>query len=147
MRAVVDTQELVRMVTTRGGSGLYQAWRAGDFLLVMSEMQFAELSEVLSRPQLARYVRAGDAEALYVALREASYWVSPSDGPGLCRDPNDEYLLAQAIAGQADFLVSSDKDLYDDAILVRVMKEQYRVRVVMPEKFLAILANQSRRIY
>ncbi|HIP97740.1 MAG TPA: putative toxin-antitoxin system toxin component, PIN family, partial [Anaerolineae bacterium] len=113
------------MITTRGGSGLYQAWRAGDFLLVMSEMQLVEPSEVLNRPRLARYVQAADAEALYIALREASYWVSPGNGPGLCRDPNDECLLAQAIAGRADFLVSSDKDLYDDTTLVKAMKEQY----------------------
>jgi len=135
------------MITTHGGSGLYQAWRAGDFSLVMSEIQFTELSEVLKRPQLARYIQVADVEALYVALREASDWVLPGEGPGLCRDSNDEYLLAQAIVGRADFLVSSDKDLYDDTTLVRAMEEQYRVRVVMPKEFLAILADQSLRSY
>lgn len=32
-------------------------------------------------------------------------------GPGVCRDPDDDHLLASAEAGRADYLVTGDEDL------------------------------------
>jgi len=48
------------------------------------------------------------------------------------RDPNDDVILASAIAAQADYLVSRDKDLlsrraYDD------------ISIISPEEFLNVL--------
>jgi predicted nucleic acid-binding protein len=42
-----------------------------------------------------------------------------------------------AASGQASYLVTVDKDLYDDPILVSRVWERYRVRVVTTADFVA----------
>ena len=59
----------------------------------------------------------------------------------LCRDEDDDYLLAMAASGQAGYLVTVDKDLYDDPNLVSTMWERYGVRVVTAADFVAELAG------
>ena len=46
-----------------------------------------------------------------------------------------------AASGQASYLVTVDKDLYDDPTLVSAMWERYRVRVVTAADFVAELAG------
>jgi uncharacterized protein len=54
----------------------------------------------------------------------------------VCRDPKDDYLLAYALLGQADYLVSYDKDLTD-------LKEHQGVVIVHPAEFIHILRQQA----
>ena len=49
--------------------------------------------------------------ALVAALSELADL--PDDIPRLVRDPNDDYLIACALAGHADFIISGDKDLLE----------------------------------
>ena len=35
-----------------------------------------------------------------------------------CRDPKDDMIIATAIAARADFIVTTDRDLLDDANLI-----------------------------
>ena len=49
-------------------------------------------------------------------------------------DPDDNYLLALAEAGQADFLVTGDKSL-------RNLKRHKSTRIVTPATFVDVLAN------
>lgn len=67
--------------------------------------------------------------------------VAPTVRLALCRDEDDDYLLAMAVSGQAGYLVTVDKDLYDDPTLVSTMWKRYRVRVVTVADFVAELAG------
>jgi len=49
--------------------------------------------------------------------------------PPASRDPKDDYLLAYALAGRADYLVTGDEDLFE-------MKEYKGVRIVSPGQML-----------
>ena len=52
--------------------------------------------------------------------------------PAVTRDPDDDYLLAQAEAGAMDYLVSGDKDLH-------ALKDgPFPFEIVSPAEFLAI---------
>jgi predicted nucleic acid-binding protein len=48
------------------------------------------------------------------------------------RDPNDDAILATAIAARADYLVSRDKDLLS-------LGEYDGIKIVSPEAFLQVL--------
>jgi len=150
VRVVVDTGVLLQVVTGAGpgASPIYRAWRAGRFALLTSETQLEELAEVMERPEVRRRMRfARDLPAgadhsgrwLLDLLRQAATIVAPVIGVALCRDKDDNYLLAMAVAGQADYLVTVDKDLYDDPDLVSTMWERYRVRVVTAAEFVSVL--------
>ena len=81
----------------------------------------------------------GDHSGIWLLdlLRQTAILVTPTECVALCRDEDDDYLLAMATSGQASYLVTVDKDLYDDPILVSRMWERYRVRVVTAADFVA----------
>ena len=54
--------------------------------------------------------------------------------PALTRDPKDDYLIAYALVGGADFLVTGDADLL-------VLKQIDSLKIVTAREFLARLGN------
>ena len=55
---------------------------------------------------------------------------------GIVRDPNDDMIVACAVAAKADFVVSRDKDLL-------TIGSYEAIDVVTPESFLHILRNKK----
>ncbi len=47
---------------------------------------------------------------------------------GVCRDPDDDRILACAVAAKADYLVSGDSDLLD-------LQEFLGIKIVSPKTF------------
>lgn len=86
----------------------------GDVTLVLPEDLVAELERTLtSKPYLRDRIAPEHSVAFIVQLRTLSVVVSRLDTPvpAIVRDPADNYLLAAAVAGDADYLVTGDKDL------------------------------------
>ena len=112
----------------------------GQVLLVLSEAICEELSDVLGRPKTWRYVDEERGEAFLRLLRQRAEFVTPSPDTPPCRDPDDVAILGTALAGQVPYLVSSDKDLYDDAALLKDLNER-GVKVVSVSQVIAQLKN------
>lgn len=51
---------------------------------------------------------------------------------GICRDPKDDIFIACAVEGEADYIVTGDKDLLD-------MDEYQGIKIIRPEEFVAVL--------
>ena len=47
---------------------------------------------------------------------DTNTFVTPASDTPPCRDPDDVAIMGTALAGQVPYLVTSDKDLYDDAV-------------------------------
>ncbi|MCW5619571.1 MAG: putative toxin-antitoxin system toxin component, PIN family [Burkholderiales bacterium] len=91
------------------------AARGGTIVLFTSPALIAELEEVLGREQFARRIaQAGSSVAGmtgdYLAL---AHLVRPTARPLVARDPDDDHVLACALAAHADLIVSGDRDLLD----------------------------------
>ena len=67
----------------------------------------------LAKPRLAKRITPEQAGDLASALRDIAELLPPltESIPAICRDPKDDYLLAHALIGSADYLISRDKDL------------------------------------
>ncbi|HVF75166.1 MAG TPA: putative toxin-antitoxin system toxin component, PIN family [Acidimicrobiales bacterium] len=111
-RVVLDPGVIVSgLLNPDGPPGhLLDAWVDGEFNLVVSPHLLEELSDVLLRPKLASRLDNTVVSDMLRLLREAA--VMESDGPPaqVCRDPDDDYLVALALA-TGSLLVSGDKDL------------------------------------
>ena len=96
-------------------SALRHAWHAGAFELLLSDEHNPELTEVLSRPRLIlRYNVAPENLAEIFTGLDAATRVEPSPTlPLPVRDPKVEKILAAALGGEADYLVSGDQDLLE----------------------------------
>lgn len=67
------------------------------------------LSEVLARRQLQPFLDASEAEALISELSTAAVLVDPDNPIDLSADPEDNVVLATAVSGHADLIVSGDR--------------------------------------
>ena len=79
--------------------------------VLISDALVAELAEVLARPKLARYVQRQDAEAFVHALGGVAERVALTAHVEACRDPRDDHILALAVSGSANLIVTGDRDL------------------------------------
>jgi putative PIN family toxin of toxin-antitoxin system len=75
---------------------------------------FAELADVLGRPKFQTILaRTGTrAEAVLAELSQLAEIIDPPPLPApVSRDPDDDAVLALAVAGQVDLVISGDADL------------------------------------
>jgi putative PIN family toxin of toxin-antitoxin system len=111
LRVVADPGILASAVIASAGppAQIVDRWRSGEFDLVVSPKLLAELEEVLLRPKFHAVVEEGDARAYVDAL--AAEAVLVADPERVTADPDDDYLVALAVAAGADALVSGDVHL------------------------------------
>jgi len=85
-----------------------------DIDILLSEATFAELVSRLDRPKFDRY-REPQAWNLFLSeLVELALWHEDAGtADGISRDADDDKFLALAVTGQANAIISGDKDLLD----------------------------------
>lgn len=116
MRLVLDTNVVLSALIWRGTPyRLLTAIRreAEAMQLFSSEALLIELADVLNRPHLARPLAAiGRSPADVLAdYAQAVEVVTPNHVPSVARDPDDDQVLACALAAKADVIISGDDDL------------------------------------
>jgi uncharacterized protein len=138
-RIVADTNLFVSgAISPRGRPRqLLTAWTDGRFVLLLSTEHRAELMEVFARPRLQARFRMTPAQRadLFAGLAAAPQ-VTPSPTlPVPVRDAEDEHILAAAVGGQADYLVTGDEDL----LVLAGDPRLGTLKIVTVAAFLAIL--------
>ena len=135
MRIVLDTGILIAALITRDTppDRIYQAWRKRRFELVTSEWQLEEFRRVSRYPKLRKYLQPIEAGNLVSGLRHQARLLDDLPDVELSADPDDNPLLAMAIAGEVDYLVSGDKRD------VLVLKKVGKARIITARRFLTIL--------
>lgn len=112
-RFVVDTNVLISAVLKPSGvpRAVVDTIRDANGVLLFSDETFDELQLKFRLPTFDRYV-GRDARSLFLAQLEAvSEWVSIVGARLGCRDVADDKFLETAWLGQADCLISGDRDL------------------------------------
>ena len=124
--------------------------RNGKVKLFVSEGTLAEISDVVSRPNiLARLpnFNVKQIEAFIENVLDVSTLVrSVPKSFTLERDPKDEIIIDLAVEVKADYIVSRDKDLLDLTVGFTANCKEFRQRfrfltVVEPLEFLRIAAG------
>lgn len=122
LRIVVDTNIWVRALL--GGPfsvPVLQALYSDQFILIISEPLLSELREVIQRPRLKKAINDIDLQELLEQVEWRGEFVNLVTIPPRCRDPKDHPVLATAIDGQADAIVTGDDDLRADDELREAM--------------------------
>ena len=111
MRVVLDTNILIGALITKGTppDTLYRAWLRGEIELVTSTAQIRELADVLARERLQRFLDADEAAAIVENIGTRAVILDQLPSVSHSPDPMDNLILATAIAGGADLIVSGDK--------------------------------------
>ena len=140
IRAVLDTNLLVSYLLTHRppiATLIDRHLAQDDFVLVTAPELLAELDRVLAYPKLQRYY-ADDERTRFVALVMALSEVVdlPETVPRVCRDPDDDRVIACAVAGKADVIVSGDADLLN-------LEQVGDVRILTAAQFLDLLERRE----
>ncbi len=128
MKAVFDTNVLVAAFVTEGiCSKLVMRSRKKQFHLIACPLILTEFERVLIKKLSAT---KNESRSALQILSEAIHRVvhpSPLDR-SICRDPDDDGILACALEARADYLVTGDEDLLE----LKVFKG---IRIVTPRYF------------
>jgi putative PIN family toxin of toxin-antitoxin system len=113
VRVFLDTNVLVAAVATRGLCADVMRVVLVEHQLITGEVVLSEFRKALSR----RIKLPAEAiDDIVVLLREQEVVPKPrKPSELLIRDPDDRWILASAMAGRADVLVTGDRDLLDIA--------------------------------
>lgn len=111
LRAVFDTNVIVSAYLSRSPTSptqeLIDRWLAGEFILLVCDAIVDEFVEKLAEHGVARE----DMEAFVALLDALAEWVDVPEEAVLQRipaDADDDVVLACAVVGKADFLVTYD---------------------------------------
>ena len=139
LRLVADTNTVVSALLWHGAPHrLFETIETEELEFYASRALVDELADVLRRRKLAHAVRASGKSvlALVTQYERLVHLVQPRPlRRPVGRDPDDEPVIACALAARADFIVSGDDDLL-------VLKAYRRTRIVNAAESLTIIASR-----
>ena len=131
-RFVVDTNALISSVLIAASIPDRAVQKARQTrILLFSEATFEELSQVILRPKLDRYVALDTRIEFVTRLREDAEQVDIQEQIVACRDPKDDKFLEVAINGNANCLITGDQDLL-------ALHPFCNLEIVTPAQFLVV---------
>lgn len=139
MRIVTDTNVVVSGLLWLGNPGrLLEAAAYGRVTLYTSPVLVAELRSTLNYARLAKYVqRSGlTLDELLTRYLNVAIVVEPETVPQIVRDPDDDHVLACALAAQADLIATGDADLLD-------LKTHQSISIITPAEALRLIQTTT----
>jgi putative PIN family toxin of toxin-antitoxin system len=114
VRAVIDTNVLIAGLLWHGSPDrLLTQVRGGVLGLVSSPALPAELADVLGRSKFDAVLKRSNTsrDGLLAEIRQLAEVIEPPPLPQpMCRDPDNDEVLALALAARAELIVSGDAD-------------------------------------
>ena len=112
MRVAIDINILVSalIVPTGQPAAVIRMWLDGKFTLLTCATHVNELRATLHKPRVADLIEPHRAGRLVNQVRKLAEDIDPLPRVERSSYPDDDYLLALSEAGNADYLVTGDKN-------------------------------------
>lgn len=136
-RVVLDSTILVSAFLVRGGMAekVLRAISVMGDQIVISNLILAETARVLltyARIRKRYSYHDDDVHRYLHGIEVVSSIVNPLWIPAISRDPNDDGIIAAAVTGNANTIITRDKDLL-------VLKSHKNIEIIDPERYLKAL--------
>ena len=127
MKVMLDNNVLVSAFISRAGI-CAEALQAvlTTHRLVLGSTVLVEYERVLAKKMRVPAPRARDAVTFLASQAEVIQPTKPATWP--LRDPDDRWVVAAALEGHVDVLITGDRDILDDP--------QTELRTLRPQEFL-----------
>lgn len=139
-RVLIDVNVWISYFLSAGSPStpktIVEAGLRRDYTLLMTDVLIDDMTRILrSKPYLINRIPPEALDRLVAWLADVAEHVPPINHrlERVVRDPKDDYLLAYARAGNADYLVSGDRDL------LALAESIDAPRIVSPAEFLTLL--------
>jgi uncharacterized protein len=140
MRVVLDTNVFIAalLVPTGAAAQVLLAWSEHRFVLLYSTELILELREVVARPRLRQRIKRYRVGALIRRIKVRGERVFNNQNSVESKDPKDDFLMAIAQNGEADYLVSRDVEGVLEI-------ELPGIQMITPEGLLGLLPRKRKR--
>lgn len=137
--AVLDTNVLASgFVRPEPSPGqLLQAWRTGRYILVVSDHILTELARTFDEPYFSKRLTPTQRANNVALVREEAVLIFINvDVHGIATHPEDDPVLATAVSGHAQYLVTGDTKL-------QKLRMYESVTIVSPREFLDAIQTEG----
>ena len=113
LKLIIDTNLWVSFIISNKQSILDPFLLNEEARLLFSTELITEIQETIKKPRLKKYFGTNALEEMLSTLEPFIDLIQVESNVTVCRDPKDNFLLALAKDGKADYLLTGDKDLLD----------------------------------
>lgn len=113
LKIIIDTNLWVSFIISNKLTLLDGLLFSQKISLLFSEELINEIAVTITKPKLRKYFATNGLEEMLTAFEPFIELIKVRSSVTVCRDPNDNFLLALAKDGKADYLLTGDKDLLE----------------------------------
>jgi len=111
IRIILDTNIWISFLISKSVKGIDMLIFNDEAVLLFSDELMTEFIDVANREKLKPYFKKENLFSLIDLIEEYGEIVKVKSKVDICRDKKDNFLLALAKDGKADYLITGDKDL------------------------------------
>lgn len=111
LKLVIDTNFWISFIISNRFAELDSLLFQRKARLLFSAALVDEISLTITKPKLKRFFTGTTLQQMLHAFDEYIDFVEVKSVVNVCRDANDDFLLALAKDGKADYLITGDNDL------------------------------------
>lgn len=124
MKIIIDTNIWISFLIGKTLKELQKLIDNPDIEIIITEDIISEIKETFERKHLDKYFKDDKFSNFWDYLEKLSLEIAIDNIPQICRDEDDNYLLALAEKTNCNFIITGDKDLlvlkqYQDTFIVR----------------------------
>ena len=113
LQLIIDTNLWISFIISNKQQLLDPLLFSGKARLLFSTELITELESTITKPKLKKYFRTNALEEMLLAFEPFIDLINVQSIVTICRDTKDNFLLALAKDGKADYLLTGDNDLLD----------------------------------
>jgi putative PIN family toxin of toxin-antitoxin system len=113
LKLVIDTNLWISFIISKKLNQLDPVLLAENTRILFSSELVQELQATISKPKLQKYFAPNALEEMMVLFDPYIDLIVVKSKVEICRDSNDNFLLALSKDGKANFLLTGDNDLLD----------------------------------
>ena len=137
IKVILDTNLFISFLIGKRLKSLKSSLVNSDVILIFAEQNIQELQIGARRDKFRRYFHEEDVNDLIDFIQIIGKIYKIDEYVEICRDPKDDFLLALAKKGKADYLVSGDKDLL-------VLETYQKTKIIAVDEFEKILMKGTK---
>ena len=130
-RIILDTNLWISFLISKDFSKLDDRIFSRESILLFSQELLNEFISVVSRPKFIKYFSQADIVEILDFIDQQAEFVEVTSDIKKSRDEKDNFLLSLATDGNADFLITGDKDLLE-------LKEIGETQIITIKQFFEI---------
>lgn len=113
LKLIIDTNLWISFIISKKQHLIDPLLYSEEARLLFSKELIAEINQTITKPKLKRYFSTNALEEMLLAFDPFIDFIEVKSIVTICRDAKDNFLLALAKDGEADYLLTGDKDLLD----------------------------------